>query len=453
MSRTGAYLARMLHLLRTGDAAGVAHRLRRFAGRRAPVPRPDVAVLAAAYRHSAATPAPCAHRGRHEHLLAFSHNLEREGASISLLDLLLGLLGRDRELTAELVSFADGPLADEYRRAGVRVTVIDPGLADLSTVARLDAKVAELTDLVVASGATVVLANTLISFPAVLAAARAGCRSVWVPRESEPWDRYFDFLPDPVAQRAIAAVALPDTVVFVAEATRRVWDEFESDGHFTVIHNALRAERYRGLGDAAFRAASRRRLAVAEDDFVVLCVGTVCERKGQQDLLDALGCLPAGAPAGRFRVMLVGEHGSAYARRLRGRCSAGAGTNPGRVDFLPPTAEISDYYAAADVFVLSSRVESHPRVILEAMAFGLPVVTTRAFGVCEQVVEGRGARYYEAGDAATLAVALADLQREPAQRRAMGVASAARFAELETFDEMVARYRAVLWPGRHEACR
>ena len=55
---------------------------------------------------------------------------------------------------------------------------------------------------------------------------------------------------------------------------------------------------------------------------------------------------------------------------------------------LPETAEPGRFYQAADVFVCTSRVESFPRVTLEAMAHGLPIVTTPVFGIREQVRPG-----------------------------------------------------------------
>jgi glycosyltransferase involved in cell wall biosynthesis len=58
------------------------------------------------------------------------------------------------------------------------------------------------------------------------------------------------------------------------------------------------------------------------------------------------------------------------------------------------------------VFVCTSRIESFPRVVLEAMAYGLPVVSTRVFGIAEQVGENVNALLYDPGDASRLAAHL-----------------------------------------------
>ena len=52
---------------------------------------------------------------------------------------------------------------------------------------------------------------------------------------------------------------------------------------------------------------------------------------------------------------------------------------------IPETGDTAVYWPAADVFCCTSRVESYPLVILEAMAAGLPIITTPVFGISEQV--------------------------------------------------------------------
>ena len=71
-----------------------------------------------------------------------------------------------------------------------------------------------------------------------------------------------------------------------------------------------------------------------------------------------------------------------------------------RVTSLPETGDVARYFVAADVFVCTSRVESYPRVILEAMAHGLPIVTTPVFGIREQVREDVNGVFYDPGDVA-----------------------------------------------------
>jgi glycosyltransferase involved in cell wall biosynthesis len=64
---------------------------------------------------------------------------------------------------------------------------------------------------------------------------------------------------------------------------------------------------------------------------------------------------------------------------------------------------LHDALRAADVFVCTSRIECFPRVNLEAMHLGLPLITTPVFGVPEQVFDGVNGLYYKVGDATQLA--------------------------------------------------
>jgi glycosyltransferase involved in cell wall biosynthesis len=77
-----------------------------------------------------------------------------------------------------------------------------------------------------------------------------------------------------------------------------------------------------------------------------------------------------------------------------------------------------------DVFVLPSRAENLPLVVLEAMATALPVVVTRVGGVPELIEDGRTGIIVEPEDPAALALAIESLAGDPARRGAMGRAGA-----------------------------
>lgn len=436
---------RVASLIAAGDLSGVAHKLRCALGLRRSVPFPRWQRCALAWAPEAlpdSSPAPWPMT-----MLAVSHNLALEGASISLLDLLKGLRTEYAPLEVTVVSYRDGPLREDYLDAGISVRVIESGLAEMTSIAKLVERVELLVGLIRERSASVVIANTLLAFPAVLAAAKAGVPCLWIPRESEPWRDYFSFLPNSVAEHALTAMTLANDVVFVASATREVWRDFESCSRFHVIHNALLPARYAGRGDSSLRANSRSAMGLDPHDVMLLSVGTLCERKNQGELLRAVAALPAFDGGIRIRVLLLGDVGDAYGAKLYqyGKRFERHGASGVEVCFEPATTDVRSYLAAADVFVLCSKLESHPRVILEAMAFGLPVVATRVFGVQEQVVEGQGAWLYEPGQCEQLSGLLAPLVAKRTLREQAGRASAGRFASLESFDSMVRRYGQLLF--------
>ncbi|MBT9519362.1 MAG: glycosyltransferase family 4 protein [Dechloromonas sp.] len=374
-------------------------------------------------------------------VVVFSHNLCYEGASISLKELVLGLTRRG-DIDPAIVAFEDGPLRAEFESNGIPVQVFPGILHKVSTLNRLSIEVERLALLIQESGAGLVFVNTLLNFPAILAAERAGVPSVWNPRESEPWDSAFRFLPDPVAQFAIAAIGLPRKVVFVARATRKVWNIFDVDGGFEVIHNGINLNRFPLRNDATERTRCRSALGLKAGSIAVLCVGTLCDRKGQMDLVEAFAALPE-AISSRVQILFVGDDRGSYAEAIKDRCRSLPVSVLGGIRIVPPTESIASFYAAADVYVLSSKVESFPRVVLEAMAFGLPIITTPVFGVLEQVVEGENALFYPPGNSRLLAEQIEQLVSDDALRLRMAESSLQRISQMTTFDEMVAAYASV----------
>lgn len=423
----------------SGDVVWLIHRLRWSLGMLGPVPRP-VALVS----EVGSSDIQCGRElGRKAPMkvVVFSHNLCYEGASISLKELVLGLTDRGA-VTPEIVAFEDGPLRAEYESHGIHVQVLPSVLHKVSTLKRLGIEVERLALHIQESGAELVFVNTLLNFPAILAAERTGVPSVWNPRESEPWDSYFRFLPDPVAQHAIAAIGLPKKVVFVAQATRKVWDTFDIDGRFEVIHNGINLNRFPLRNDLTERTRCRSALGLKAGSIAVLCVGTLCDRKGQMDLVAAFLALPE-AISSRVQILLVGDDSGNYAEAIKDRCRSLPVNECCGIRIVPPTESIASFYAAADIFVLSSKVESFPRVVLEAMAFGLPIITTPVFGVLEQVVEGENALFYPPGDSRLLAEKIEQLVSDDVLRLRMAESSLQRISQMTTFDELVAAYASV----------
>jgi glycosyltransferase involved in cell wall biosynthesis len=108
----------------------------------------------------------------------------------------------------------------------------------------------------------------------------------------------------------------------------------------------------------------------------------------------------------------------------------------------PATPDYFPYYAAADLFVCSTYEESSPRVILEAMACGTPILSSSVQGIPEQVRPDREATLVPAGDTVALGEGMAKLLRSPDLARTL--AARARTRVMAEFDA------AILLP-RHAA--
>jgi len=108
------------------------------------------------------------------------------------------------------------------------------------------------------------------------------------------------------------------------------------------------------------------------------------------------------------------------------------------------TRETAQYYQAADIFLCTSRLESYPRVVLEAMAYRLPLITTPVFGIREQVREGYNAVLYEPGDVTELVRHIETIVADDERRHRMAFASESVLALGTDFDAMATAYGEIL---------
>lgn len=153
----------------------------------------------------------------------------------------------------------------------------------------------------------------------------------------------------------------------------------------------------------------------------VLFLGVVGKRKGVFDLLPAMALAVEGAPQLR---LLVGGNGEVeHARQLAESLNLQQ-----HVQFLGWVAgeQKEKLLRQADVYILPSHNEGLPMSVLEAMSFGLPVVTTRVGGIPELVTDDEDGVLVEAGDVAAIAAALVRLAQQPSERARLGAGARAR---------------------------
>jgi glycosyltransferase involved in cell wall biosynthesis len=114
-------------------------------------------------------------------------------------------------------------------------------------------------------------------------------------------------------------------------------------------------------------------------------------------------------------------------------------------------ADITQYFAAADVFVHGAVIEASGNVLLEAMACGLPIVCTDAGGPAEYVLDGVTGYVVPVGDPASMAARVAELLADPGLRRSFGARGRSR-AETELgyermIEDTITAYRDCLGTG------
>jgi UDP-glucose:(heptosyl)LPS alpha-1,3-glucosyltransferase len=147
-----------------------------------------------------------------------------------------------------------------------------------------------------------------------------------------------------------------------------------------VVYNGVDLEHFHPRLRETFRASSRAQLGIGADDYVYLFVGSGFERKGVDRLLRAFSALRED----RARVVVVGEDRAlARSRALAERLGVAA-----RVTFTGGQKDVRPYYGAADAFVLPTLYDPFPNAALEALACGVPVITTFQCGAAELIDDG-----------------------------------------------------------------
>lgn len=191
-----------------------------------------------------------------------------------------------------------------------------------------------------------------------------------------------------------------------------------------------------GSPSPARRRAARERLGIDADAQVLVNVGRQEFQKGQRYLIEAVGQLLPSHP--ELVLLVAGRRGNASAELER---LAAATPVHGRVRFLGHRDDVPEVLAAADLFVFPSLYEGLGGAQLEAMALGLPLVSSDLEAVREVVEPDQNALLVPLKDAAGLATAISALLRDEQRRASLGKRSREIFLERFTLDRTATRMR------------
>jgi glycosyltransferase involved in cell wall biosynthesis len=182
-----------------------------------------------------------------------------------------------------------------------------------------------------------------------------------------------------------------------------------------VVHNGLELDKF----DQALMqrdGSLRRELGLPADAPLITAAGRITDDKGFDILLEAAAIVHGAHPGAHF-LIAGGTDSRDYQRQLSERIAQlGLGSH---VHFLGQRKDLPRVLAESDIFLLTSRREGHPYVLLEAMACECSVVASRCGGVDETVVEGETGFVVEIGDVATTANRLDRLLGNPRLRSNM----------------------------------
>jgi glycosyltransferase involved in cell wall biosynthesis len=186
-------------------------------------------------------------------------------------------------------------------------------------------------------------------------------------------------------------------------------------------------------------ARIRSQLSCPKEMFVFLAAGNIRPEKGFEDLLVANAILRSKIGSDAFRVWIAGGVSD---RACYSSLTAKIRENKLEKIFmlLGYREDLADLYSAADAFVLSSRSEGLPLVVLEAMSAGLPIIATRVGGVPETV--GSCGILCDRGDPIGLAEAMLNSLSDRENLQKMALVGKKRILKLYSRERMLKDYLA-----------
>jgi glycosyltransferase involved in cell wall biosynthesis len=332
---------------------------------------------------------------------------------------------------------SEGPTVEAARRRGCRVVELD-GLVREVSPARDVAAVVQLYRLFRRARPQIVHTHTSkAGFVGRLAARLAGVPAVIHQPHGHIFYGYWSRRRTAMFV-ALERVAARWTDTLVALTPREIAENLERGigraAQYAVVPSPVPIETLRA--SAPSRAAARAGLGLGPDVYVVAGVGRLVPIKGFDILVAALPELTARVPGAQ--VVLIGDG----VERAALEAQAAALGVAARLRMSGARSDVIGLLPAADVLAAPSRNEGMGRVLVEALALGLPVVGTRVGGIADVILDGECGLIVPPEDPGALAGALVELGLDRG-RRAKLAAGARPRAEAFSTPVAAAAMRAV----------
>ncbi len=202
-----------------------------------------------------------------------------------------------------------------------------------------------------------------------------------------------------------------DTSVMCLGVSRMVVEEFAVHygrrENVRLVYSGVDVPQVDEATRVSWRAQCRQRWGIGENSLVFLTVAHNFALKGVDECIEAFSELPSGKA---YLVIVGGKKIEPY-RRQADRLGVS-----GRIIFERTVANIFELYSAADAVVLLSWQDACSRVVLEAIRWGLPSLTTRFNGAAELLAHGAGVVLESPADRAGIVAAMEKLS-DPDKRR------------------------------------
>ena len=342
----------------------------------------------------------------------------------------------------------DGSLRKPLEDLAIEVIVIEanhgwlkPDRAWYGLVAGLQSRVKAIADIITAKQIAIVHTNSNHRFEGALAARLTGIPHLYLAHiEYQPDMPLFQRLPFSPAGFAELMSELSDQVVAVSDSVSATLAAHVADDRLQVIHNGLELSVF----DTALANSSNRlkaALKLPPDCLLITAVGRIAPDKGFDYFVDAARLVLQKHQHNVHFIIAGGEENLDFANGLKQKVIDYAISD--NFHFLGFRTDIADILAVSDIFVLSSRKEGHPYVMLEAMASECAVVASNCAGVEETIEEGNSGFIVPIGDINAMAERLLSLIDSVDLRHSLAESAKKRIKAFFTADKTATELMAV----------
>ena len=237
------------------------------------------------------------------------------------------------------------------------------------------------------------------------------------------------------AERRMFASARLKKVICISHMVRQDVKRFYNvpDNKLVTIYNGIDLGAFCIQSDKS-RHEIRGKLDIPQGAVVFVFIGSGFKRKGLETAIRAL-------PEDAHLIVVGKDKETARFKQIAAECGANNAQSE-RVRFVGPQKDVRPYYAAADAFVFPTIYEPFGSVVLEALASGLPVITTDRCGAGELISQGVEGFVLPAGDTEAFAACMRqNTVLDWANRRIAARQLAEHYPISRTVDAMLALYQ------------
>jgi glycosyltransferase involved in cell wall biosynthesis len=271
------------------------------------------------------------------------------------------------------------------------------------------------------------IANTILMWPSVLAAKERHLAAIWMIHESQAGKEIA--LSEKGAQKAFQ---IADMLIFGCRSNQDLYRGLQHGTNFRTIHYGTEGLRISDdVSDQNFN----------EQKFTILHIGSIETRKGQDVLIEAVKGL-SKEYRDKIQVFLIGRKlNNPFFEKMQ-RLLKGSSN----IEWLGelPHKEVAILMYRAQLFVCSSRDEVFPLTILEAMSAGKPVIAADVGGVREMITDGVDGFIVPNGDFQSLREKIEYCIKNPAVLQKVGGNARERFLKEFSLNKFGNRFLSIL---------